>query len=170
MPPAVRAARFLLSGFWLLVPAFPNQRPAASHPKPVATPTTRSPFASHPDSALEWWYWTGHLADSRGRAYGFQVTFFRLRDFHLAHFAWSDVAAKRFTFDEKAHLGLPGIAGASEERLDVFNEDWRAGEEAGGRVTDYQDAPVDMFRGQIVASNGHLHRAMIEAIGRAQGR
>jgi predicted secreted hydrolase len=93
-----------------------------------------SPFASHPDSALEWWYWTGHLADAHGRAYGFQVTFFRLRDFHLAHFAWSDLAEKRFTFDEKAHLGLPGIAGASEERLDVFNEDWRAVEGPGGVV------------------------------------
>jgi myo-inositol-1(or 4)-monophosphatase len=38
-------------------------------------------------------------------------------------------------------------------------------EEAGGRVTDYADAPVDLFRGQIVASNGKVHRAMIEAIG-----
>ena len=87
-----------------------NQKPAASSPATIG-----SPFASHPDSALEWWYWTGHLSDAKGRAYGFQVTFFRLRDFHLAHFAWTDVAAKRFTFDEKAHLGLPGIAGASED-------------------------------------------------------
>jgi myo-inositol-1(or 4)-monophosphatase len=39
-------------------------------------------------------------------------------------------------------------------------------EEAGGRVTDYADAPVDLFRGQIVASNGKVHRAMIDAIGR----
>src|SRR5262249_40284507 len=98
----------------------------------LATPT--APLASHPDVPLEWFYWTGHLADSRGRAYGFQVTFFRLRDFHLAHFAWSDISGKRFTFDEKAHLGLPGIAGASAERLDVFNEDWRAVEEGDGRV------------------------------------
>jgi myo-inositol-1(or 4)-monophosphatase len=33
-------------------------------------------------------------------------------------------------------------------------------EEAGGRVTDFHDAPVDLFRGQIVASNGLLHDAM----------
>ncbi|HEX4440285.1 MAG TPA: lipocalin-like domain-containing protein [Thermoanaerobaculia bacterium] len=89
------------------------------------------PLASHPDAALEWWYWTGHLADTGGRAYGFQVTFFRLRDLHLAHFAWSDVAGKRFTFDEKTHLELPGMAGASAERLDVFNEDWSAVEKDG---------------------------------------
>jgi predicted secreted hydrolase len=60
------------------------------------------------------------------------VTFFRLRDLHLAHFAWSDIAASKFHFEEKAHLALPGIAGASEERLDVFNEDWSAREEGDG--------------------------------------
>lgn len=43
-------------------------------------------------------------------------------------------------------------------------------EEAGGRVTNYENEPVDMFRGQIVASNGHLHEAMVAAIGRAEGR
>jgi myo-inositol-1(or 4)-monophosphatase len=33
-------------------------------------------------------------------------------------------------------------------------------EEAGGTVTDFHNAPVDLFRGQIVASNGLLHDAM----------
>jgi len=41
-------------------------------------------------------------------------------------------------------------------------------EEAGGRVTDYADAPVDLFRGQIVASNGKVHRAMIDAIAKVK--
>ena len=86
---------------------------------------------AHVDAALEWWYWTGHLEGSGGRAYGFQLTFFRLRDLHLAHFAWSDVAGGRFSFDEKTHLALPGIAGAASEKLDVFNEDWSAREENG---------------------------------------
>ena len=86
---------------------------------------------SHPDAALEWWYWTGHLQDDGGRAYGFQLTFFRLRDLHLAHFAWSDLSGRRFSFGEKAHLGLPGIAGADESRLDAFNEDWFAKEVKG---------------------------------------
>lgn len=36
--------------------------------------------------------------------------------------------------------------------------------EAGGRVTDYADAPVDFARGQIVASNGVLHARMLETI------
>ena len=125
---ALRLAGFLVSGLWFLAGIGPSDKPATGNQKPAAASpaTAESPFASHMGSPLEWWYWTGHLSGSTGRAYGFQVTFFRLRDFHLAHFAWSDLAAKRFTFDEKAHLGLPGIAGASEERLDVFNEDWRA--------------------------------------------
>jgi predicted secreted hydrolase len=84
---------------------------------------------AHADTALEWWYWTGHLSGAGGREYGFQLTFFRVRDLHLAHFAWSDLSAGKFAFEEKTHLALPGIAGASGERLDVFNEDWSAREE-----------------------------------------
>jgi myo-inositol-1(or 4)-monophosphatase len=33
-------------------------------------------------------------------------------------------------------------------------------EEAGGRVTDYRGGPVDLTRGEIIASNGHLHAAL----------
>jgi predicted secreted hydrolase len=86
---------------------------------------------AHPEVPLEWWYWTGHLQGSAARQYGFQLTFFRLRDIHLAHFAWSDVASGRFTFEEKTHFALPGIAGASEQHLDVFNEDWSASDQKG---------------------------------------
>src|SRR5205807_8080376 len=36
-----------------------------------------------------------------------------------------------FLYDERLHLGLPGIAGASESGLDVFNEDWFFRQQAG---------------------------------------
>jgi predicted secreted hydrolase len=98
-------------------------------------PTTILSFprdhGSHPDANIEWWYYTGHLTGEGGRPYGFLLVFFRLRQFHLAHFAWTDVSRKAFRFDEKAHLGLPGIAGAKEEGLDVVNEDWSAKEQRG---------------------------------------
>ena len=81
---------------------------------------------SHPDAALEWWYYTGHLRAAGGRAYGFQLTFFRARDMSLAHFAWTDVARNEFRYEEKAHLSLPGIASAAVGRLSVVNEDWSA--------------------------------------------
>jgi predicted secreted hydrolase len=96
--------------------------------EPVSFPRDHG---SHPAEAIEWWYWTGHLTGSGGREYGFLLVFFRLRQFHLAHFAWADVSGKTFRFDEKAHMGLPGIAGAREAGLDVVNEDWFAREKNG---------------------------------------
>src|SRR5262249_32308096 len=55
---------------------------------------------------------------------GFQVTFFRVHELHLAHFAWTNVHQKTFEYAEKTHLGLPGIASAAEGRLEIANEDW----------------------------------------------
>lgn len=37
-------------------------------------------------------------------------------------------------------------------------------EAAGGRVSNYGNQPLDIFARQIIASNGHLHEAMVEAI------
>lgn len=98
---------------------------------PVLPPTFPRDHGSHTEAAVEWWYYTGHLSDAAGKAYGFQLTFFRARDLHLAHFAWTDVGAGTFAYDEKTHLGLPGIAGASETGLEVFNEDWSVREDKG---------------------------------------
>ena len=100
---------------------------AALTPAPAASIGTLSfprDHGSHPDAAVEWWYYTGHLQDGARNEYGFQVTFFRIRDIHLAHFAWSDVRRQTFEYAEKTHLGLPGIASAAQDRLDVSNEDW----------------------------------------------
>ena len=58
---------------------------------------------SHPDASVEWWYYTGHLRDAGDREYGFQLTFFRVKELSLAHFAWSDVARKSFRYEEKTH-------------------------------------------------------------------
>jgi predicted secreted hydrolase len=101
---------------------------------PAAPPPLTFPrdHGAHADVPVEWWYWTGHLSDRAGNAYGFQLTFFRVRELYLAHFAWTDATRKAFRYDEKMHLGLPGIASAAEEKLDVSNEDWIAREGAGG--------------------------------------
>ena len=37
-------------------------------------------------------------------------------------------------------------------------------EEAGGRVTAYDGSPIDLFRGQTVASNGRLHDRLSEVL------
>ena len=102
-----------------------------------ATAADRSDIAfprdhgSHADAPVEWWYYTGHLRGTGGRAYGFQLTFFRFREMHFAHFAWTDAAARRFTYEEKMHLGLPGVAEAAAGGLAVSNEDWSARESGG---------------------------------------
>ena len=39
--------------------------------------------------------------------------------------------------------------------------------EAGGRVTDFENRPIDLFGGQIVVSNGRLHENMLAVISEA---
>ncbi len=95
---------------------------------------------SHPDFKTEWWYYTGHLDTQSGKRFGYQVTFFRfgLRDrqtdskeaplFHelyMAHFALSDIGAKKFTFRERIKRGYSDTAGAATDRFRVWNEDWK---------------------------------------------
>ncbi len=40
--------------------------------------------------------------------------------------------------------------------------------EAGGRVSDYRGAPFDPFRGELVASNGPLHDALLAVLGETE--
>ena len=95
---------------------------------------------SHPDFKTEWWYYTGHLATESGKKYGYQVTFFRfgVRDrqkktkepplfteLYMAHFAVSDIAAKKFRFRERINRGTNDKAGAATDRYLVWNEDWK---------------------------------------------
>src|SRR5215510_2896212 len=95
---------------------------------------------SHPDFKIEWWYYTGHLESESGKRYGYQVTFFRfgVRDrqkevkepplfteLYMAHFALSDIQAKKFIFRERINRGIAGKAGAATDRYSVWNEDWR---------------------------------------------
>ena len=97
---------------------------------------------SHPDFKTEWWYYTGHLETEGGKRYGYQVTFFRFglrdrqepqrkehpvifTDLYMAHFALSDIAAKKFLFRERINRGYGDKAGAAADRYYVWNEDWK---------------------------------------------
>ena len=106
-----------------------------------------SDHASHPEYRIEWWYYTGNLADSSLRRFGFQLTFFRagvrarpenpsrwaVRDLFMAHLALSDLATGRFHFAERLNRAGPGWAGASTETYRVWNESWEAGLDSDGR-------------------------------------
>lgn len=96
---------------------------------------------AHTDFRTEWWYFTGNLRDAAGARYGYQLTFFRqgvnrapphpenpwsLRDAHLAHFALTEVEGPRFRHAERLNRAGPGLAGAAEGRMEVWNLDWSA--------------------------------------------
>ena len=103
--------------------------------------------ASHPEYRIEWWYYTGNLADSNSRRFGFQLTFFRVgvrnrpenpsrwavRDLFMAHLALSDLQTGGFRFAERLNRAGPGWAGASEESYRVWNGSWKAMLGIGGR-------------------------------------
>ncbi len=103
--------------------------------------------ASHPGYRIEWWYYTGNLADPEGRRFGYQLTFFRVgvdpapqnpsrwtvRDLFMAHFAISDIGARRHRSAERLNRAGPGWAGAELDRYRVWNGSWQASLEADNR-------------------------------------
>jgi predicted secreted hydrolase len=132
-----------------------GQRLASGFTYQLALPGRKLSFPvdhySHPDFRTEWWYYTGHLETASGRRFGYQVTFFRfgVRDrqkdlkqmplfteLYMAHFALSDIAAKKFVFRERINRGYGERAGAATDRYFVWNEDWKVeGGEKEHRIT-----------------------------------
>jgi predicted secreted hydrolase len=121
--------------------------------------------AAHPAFQTEWWYYTGHLRTADGEEYGYQLTFFQRRvdestllsgpsqwspqHLYMAHFAISDKQRKHLSFAEKINRPNLGIAGADQERLHVWNDDWRA--EALGPYQHLQ-AAMDEFAINLIQS------------------
>lgn len=113
-------------------------------------------FGPHPEYQTEWWYYTGNLETSGGRAFGFQLTFFRQaiapalqvaasqvsesssnwrsNQVYSAHFTVSDIAQKQFYPFERFSRGTVGLAGAKAVPYQVWLEDWSATEVEPGKV------------------------------------
>ena len=109
----------------------------------VALPGYRYQFPrdhfNHPDFQTEWWYYTGNLAATDGRRFGFELTFFRqgvdrksgtigawdLRDLYFAHLALSDLGAGQFIHTQRTNRAGPGIAGASLAEGIIWNGNWQ---------------------------------------------
>jgi predicted secreted hydrolase len=98
---------------------------------------------AHDAYQTEWWYYTGNLAGTDGRRFGFQLTFFRRavapaelvqpRDsdwatgqIYLAHFTVTDVEAGSFHSAERLARGAAGLAGAEADPYRVWVEAWEA--------------------------------------------
>jgi len=107
-------------------------------PRPFVFPADHGP---HPEFRTEWWYFTGNLNDSEGRAFGYELTFFRIglspkpvpagshwrtNQMFMGHFALTDVAGKRFHAHERFSRAALGLAGAEADTLHVWLEDWSA--------------------------------------------
>lgn len=98
-------------------------------------------FGTHPEFFTEWWYYTGNLATSEGRRFGYQFTIFRraitptstasdsewrTNQIYLAHFTVSNIADEQFLHDQRFSRGGAGLAGAVvEPRYRVWIEDWQ---------------------------------------------
>ena len=104
----------------------------------------------HPDFQTEWWYYTGNLSDAQGRAFGFQLTFFRralapvttlqpndwpTEQVYFAHFTVSDIKNQRFYPFERWQRGSIDLAGAQAEPFRVWLHHWQIQGDPQGEVT-----------------------------------
>lgn len=137
----------------------PPARTEAGFPVPAADFLPRLPDAlgAHPDFAIEWWYWTGHLHTPGGdETFGFQATLFRVA---------GDSAGNEGDYDAPvfgrqqlylAHMGLSEHRQQTYRHVErVLREGWQASA-ATGRL--------DLDAGPLVAygpeEDGVLHLQM----------
>jgi predicted secreted hydrolase len=138
----MRSSLAAVLGALLLAGAGAAQNSAPS-PYRNALPGYRYSFPrdnfNHPDFQTEWWYYTGNVKSRDGRAFGFQLTFFRqgvqrddaqdspwaVDDLYLAHAALSDLSGGKFFHAERLNRAGPGIAGISQETGRIWNGNWQ---------------------------------------------
>ena len=108
-----------------------------AHALPVKALSFPRDRGSHPDFKTEWWYVTGHCT-SGGRAFGFQLTFFRSRidstqgltskfaakQLIFAHAAVTDVQAKKLWHDQRISRDGFGVAASSQADMQIKLRDW----------------------------------------------
>ncbi len=100
---------------------------------------------AHNDYLLEWWYYTGNVTDKNGRPFGYQLTIFRraltppsasavpatpgssfaFNQLYFAHFAISDVQAKKHHAFERYARGAAGLANAETQPFHVWIDNWK---------------------------------------------
>lgn len=105
-------------------------------PRPMSFPRDHGP---HPEYATEWWYFTGNLTDSSSRAWGYQLTLFRVglkpgqvindsdwrsHQIMMGHFAISDIHGQQHYSRERFSRIALGLAGAEALPLKVWLGSW----------------------------------------------
>lgn len=89
----------------------------------------------------EWWYFTGNLKNPQGRQFGYELTFFRFalkaekpestsawrnNQMYMAHLTLTDVEKGRFYTKERISRAGNELAGASNNKYQVWLNDWSA--------------------------------------------
>jgi len=107
---------------------------------------------AHNDYHIEWWYVNGNLEGEDGHQYGYHSVFFRVSlkslkalqpsnpsvtqwdndHLYFANMALSDFHNNAFYFYERLNRRGPGLAGAREDRLEVWNENWKLAKQGTG--------------------------------------
>jgi predicted secreted hydrolase len=104
----------------------------------IALPRDNYP---HYNFRTEWWYFTGNLQTADGRAFGYELTFFRhgyrppgagepatsrfvINDVKFAHFAVTDIGANQFHYDSRVSRGAYGEAGFGQGTKLAWINDW----------------------------------------------
>ncbi|MGA8036549.1 MAG: lipocalin-like domain-containing protein [Candidatus Acidiferrales bacterium] len=107
-------------------------------------------YFNHADYQTEWWYYTGNLTANDGRAYGFELTFFRVgvkrektppsdwavNAIYMAHLALSDIDGGRFYHCERLNRAGAGIAGVSEDSGRIWDGNWKIQFDGGAQDLD----------------------------------
>ena len=125
--------------------------PALDGPYRLALPGYHYEFPKdyfdHPEFQTEWWYTTGNVKTADGRAFGFELTFFRqgvnrdetekspwdVKDIYLANLALSDLDGGHFYHSERVNRAGPGIAGVNGHDGKVWNGNWSVSWRDGGQ-------------------------------------
>jgi len=96
---------------------------------------------AHGSYRTEWWYFTGNLKNPFDRKFGYQLTFFRFalaadtpasasswrnNQIYMAHLTLTDVKSDRFYSDERYSRAGNGLAGAADNKYQVWLHDWSA--------------------------------------------
>ena len=143
-------------------------------------------FGRHDGFGLEWWYFTGNVRTQDGRAFGYQLTFFRnelapkhettpesrtepaspwrTRELHFAHAAISDIDRQTFWHADRQSRQRPGLARAAADTLDVRLLDWACALRDGvihltaGDKDHAIELRCEIERGPILQGEGGLNR------------
>jgi predicted secreted hydrolase len=132
-------------------------------PRPLVFPRDHG---THNDTRTEWWYLTGHAQDTRGRAFGFQVTFFRSR-VDGTQALTSRLAARQLLFAHAAITDLQGQKLWHDQRIARWNGEAPAGTVDGAVFASVDDTDVALrgWRLQREADGGYRTRIQGQDIG-----